>query len=199
MAIDADGAPHAYSSNDAVALDFLANAGRPGNWWALVTDANGKPVIQDQNDPAPGFFISTTTLTNTGTNPRKPSHFIDASAIPYLVLPSDKYSSFTSTKPIRIGDVGAVYNRKTGKLSFAIFADTGPSAEIGEGSIALANALGLDGNPKKGGTDVKDIIYVVFPGSGKGAGMSMAQIDQTAQPLFNSWGGMSRIKSYINL
>jgi Fungal chitosanase of glycosyl hydrolase group 75/D-alanyl-D-alanine carboxypeptidase len=199
MAIDADGAPRAYNSNNAIALDYLANAGRPGNWWALVTDADGNPLVQDANDPAPGFFISTTTLTNPGTDAKKPAHFIDASTIPFLVLPGRRYTRFTSTKPIRLGDLGAVYNRKNGKQSFAIFADTGPAAEIGEGSIALANALGLNGNPKHGGTDVKDIVYVVFPGSGTGGGMPAAQIDAKAKPLFEEWGGLARITSYGNL
>jgi hypothetical protein len=37
LAIDADGAPDAYHPND-TGRDFLANAGRPGNWWAPVTD-----------------------------------------------------------------------------------------------------------------------------------------------------------------
>jgi hypothetical protein len=33
----------------------------PGNWWALVT-RNGRPIVQGADDPAPGFYVSTTTL-----------------------------------------------------------------------------------------------------------------------------------------
>jgi hypothetical protein len=36
--IDADGAPHGYHPDGRSGLDYLGNAGRPGNWWALVTD-----------------------------------------------------------------------------------------------------------------------------------------------------------------
>ena len=65
MAIDADGAPTAYHPNGTSGLDALGNAGRPGNWWALVTDTGtsaGTPVIQGAADPAPGFYVSTTSL-----------------------------------------------------------------------------------------------------------------------------------------
>ena len=42
MHIDADGAYRAYHPISSKGLDYLANAGKPGNWWALVTD-NRKP------------------------------------------------------------------------------------------------------------------------------------------------------------
>lgn len=48
MAIDADGAYRAYHPTPGKGLDFLANAGSPGNWWALVTDngkRSGNPVL----------------------------------------------------------------------------------------------------------------------------------------------------------
>ena len=53
MAIDADGAPKAYNADSKKALDNLGNAGKPGNWWALVTDngkKSGTPIFQNQND-----------------------------------------------------------------------------------------------------------------------------------------------------
>src|SRR5687767_14284317 len=48
LAIDADGAPNAYHPEDR-GIDHLANAGRPGNWWAVVTDdrsSKGTPIVQ---------------------------------------------------------------------------------------------------------------------------------------------------------
>jgi hypothetical protein len=60
LTIDADGAPHAYHPNEKSGLDYLSNAWRPGNWWALVTDnakPSGRPIIQGANDPAPGFYM----------------------------------------------------------------------------------------------------------------------------------------------
>jgi Fungal chitosanase of glycosyl hydrolase group 75 len=66
LGIDADGSPHAYHPNGSPpGLDYLANAGKPGNWYGIVTDnqkASGNPVVQGSSDPAPGFYISSTAL-----------------------------------------------------------------------------------------------------------------------------------------
>ena len=199
MAICADGAPKAYNRNDTIGLDYLANAGRPGNWWALVTDQSGVPVVQGENDPAPGYFVSTTALVNPNTPPNKPSHFIDASTIPFIVLPSHRFGQFTTSRALRLGDVGVAYNIDSGKICFAQFAELGPADKIGEASIALANALGVDSNPKKGGTSSRQIIYVVFPSSGIGKGLNVPDIVSRAEPIFNNWGGMTRMQSYANL
>jgi hypothetical protein len=199
MAVDADGAPKAYNRNDAIALDNLANAGRPGNWWALVVDANGNPVVQTATDAAPGYFVSTTTLTNPAFPRQASGHYIDASTIPFIVMPGGRFRNFTSAKPLRLGDVGVAYNRQNGKLCFAQFADTGPAGKIGEGSIALAAALGINPSPKNGGVNTRDVVYAVFASSGIGQGMPVTQINSTVQPLFESWGGLARIKSYADL
>ena len=45
-----------------------------------------------------------------------------------------------------------------------------PHGKIGEGSVALAHALGLDDNPRHGGTGDPSIAYLVFPKSGLGPG-----------------------------
>jgi hypothetical protein len=55
LMIDADGAPTAYGP-DGKGLDHLANAGKPGNWWGVVT-VDGKPVVQEN-----GYYVSTTSL-----------------------------------------------------------------------------------------------------------------------------------------
>lgn len=200
MAIDADGSPQAYSPEKGKGLDYLANAGRPGNWWALVTDGNGEPLIQKSDDLAPGYYISSTSLKNVGHPDTTARRYIDSGTIPYFVLPGKSFSQFTHGRPIRLGDLGVVYNIKTGLHVFAIFADTGPAAKIGEGSMALARAVGLKDDPKRGGgTDNRDIVYVVFPGSGIGQGMPVADIEAKAKPLFEAWGGLGRIAGYGKL
>ncbi|PCK77681.1 glycoside hydrolase family 75 protein [Rhizobium sophoriradicis] len=196
FAIDADGAPKAYHKDNSKALDYLANAGRPGNWWALEIDGNDEPVVQSSNDPAPGYYVSKTSLENPGFDPTDPRRYIDASTIPYVVLPGSRYQQFTQAANIRLGDLAAAYNIKTGKMSFAIFADTGPRTKLGEGSIALAESLGLHGNPKAGGTDARSIIFAVFPGSGAGRGLSGGEIAGRIQSIFDNWGGLARLKSY---
>jgi hypothetical protein len=199
MAVDADGAPKAYNRDNSIALDYLANAGRPGNWWALVTDAHGDPVVQTTSDPAPGYFVATTSLSNPGFPATRPAHYIDASTIPFIVLPGSRYKHFTSLKLLRLGDVGVAYNRLNGKTCFAQFCETGPADKVGEASIALAAALGVRADPKHGGLDTREIVYVVFAGSGIGRGMSIPEIDAAAQPIFENWGGLARLKSYDHL
>jgi Fungal chitosanase of glycosyl hydrolase group 75/D-alanyl-D-alanine carboxypeptidase len=203
MAIDADGAPKAYNSNDSIALDSLVNAGRPGNWFGVVTDtgrSDGEPVVQKQGDPAPGFFVSATTLTNPGFARESPLHYVDADTIPFVALPGGgRFSQFTSQKVLRLGDLGVAFNKANGKMCFAMFVDIGPSKKIGEGSIALARALGIPPSPKTGGTDARQVVYVVFASTGVGRGLTVQEINDKTQPIFDSWGGLGRLSSYGNL
>src|SRR5438132_12324094 len=65
LMIDADGAYHAYHPDGRSGLDYLGNAGRPGNRWTLVTnngEASGRTVIETDTDPASGYYGSTTSL-----------------------------------------------------------------------------------------------------------------------------------------
>jgi hypothetical protein len=90
LAVDADGAFRAYHPNDPLGLDSLSHAGHEGNWWALVTEnekPSGRPVVQLESDPAPGFYVSTTALYDRDNpNPRDPHRYVDAATIPYVVL-----------------------------------------------------------------------------------------------------------------
>jgi Fungal chitosanase of glycosyl hydrolase group 75 len=191
MQIDADGAPRAYHPQGSPpGLDFLANAGHPGNFFGVVTDRHGNPVVQSAHDPAPGFFVSPTSLQRPDLGVENPRRYVDASAIPYIVLPAlvrDKGG-------VRLGDFATVRRRSNGKVSHAIFADGGPAAKIGEGSIALAKALGVPSSPKHGGTNEKEIVYVVFAGSGNGRPRTKAEIDAKAKTLLEAWGGLERLR-----
>jgi hypothetical protein len=186
MLIDADGAPKAYHKDDAKALDSLANAGKDGNWWALVTDSgkpDGKPLVQGPADPAPGYFISTTALFDKAKPARSPARYVDASKIPYLALPPD-----AKEWGAQLGDFAVVMNVKNGRIAFAILADVGPPAKLGEGSMALADAVGIGSNPKDGGVPY-GVIYAVFRRSGNGAPRSAADIDREGQRLLDALGG----------
>lgn len=191
MRIDADGAPRAYHPGGSPpGLDFLANAGHPGNFFGVVTDRHGNPVVQSAHDPAPGFFVSPTSLQDPDRRVEDPRRYVDASTIPYIVLPGlvrDKGG-------VRLGDFATVRNRKNGKIVHAIFADGGPRGKIGEGSIALAKALGIPSSPKHGGTDRKEIAYVVFAGSGNNRPRTRARIDTNGKRLLAAWGGLERLE-----
>jgi peptidoglycan hydrolase-like protein with peptidoglycan-binding domain len=166
MAIDADGAYRAYHPGSK-GLDFLANGGKPGNWWALVTHngkPSGEPVVQGADDPAPGFYISTTSLEDPAFGRKNPRRYVDSETIPYIVLPGGKLGG------AKLGDYALVINLETKLRVRAIVADSGPKAKLGEASIATAAALLGPGkaSPKNGGTEKKIIRYVVFPRSGEG-------------------------------
>jgi hypothetical protein len=192
MTVDADGSPRAYNPVSSKGLDALANAGHPGNWWGIATNngkASGEPVIQGDSEPAPGFYVSTTSLENFAFPETRQARYVDASTIPFIVLP------FGLGMGLKLGDLCLVYNNTTGDNDFAIYADTGPRDQIGEGSIALAAALKVPSSPRTGGVSA-GITYVVFPGSGKGY-QEMGVWSAQAGRIFSDWGGLPRLKGFL--
>jgi hypothetical protein len=186
MTIDADGAPNAYNA-DNTGLDDLANAGSPAHWDGLVADADGTPFIQGPDDPFPGYYVSCTALTDRTKGQTDPSRYVDASKIPYVVLPGN----LARDAGARLGDFAVVYNTRNGKSSYAIFADIGT---FGEGSIALADNLGIWSDARQGGTR-GGIVYHVFPGSGNGKPRTVEEINTETAKLVEDWGGTDRINA----
>lgn len=185
MTIDADGAPTAYHPDDDDGLDDLSNAGEPGHWWALATDENGEPIVQGPDDPAPGFYVSMTALWDRTKGRRDPHRYVDATAIPYISVP-------TGLPQVRVGDFAVVRNRHNGQMSYAIVADIGPIDKIGEGSVALAEALGVRSSARRGG--IRDgIQYLIFSFSGDRQPHALEEINASARDLFSAWGGSGRL------
>ena len=179
MAIDADGCPTAYHP-DNTGLDDLKHGGYPGNWWGVATsneETTGEPLIQTAGDPAPGFYVSTTSLIDSRYAYNNPMRYVNAEKIPYFVLP-DHFSP-----GIQLGDIAWIFNTHNGKSSFAIFADVGP--DVGEGSMRLAEKTGVDNHPRYGGIPA-GILYFIAEGSGKGNGhhLSERQIKETGERVF---------------
>jgi hypothetical protein len=198
MRIDADGAYHGYSPDSKLGLDFLSNAGTPGNWWGLVTDtgtSTGNPVIQTPADPAPGFYVSFTALQDPQYSRSDPRRYVNSEAVNYIVLPGQllRENAIAGKVTIQLGDLGVAIRPETGAHEYAIVADISVNIIIGEGSIALAKALGISSDVKTGGA-ASGIVYVVFPGSGQGRPLSKQNIDQKGATLFSNWGGMDAAK-----
>jgi hypothetical protein len=186
MTIDADGAPNAYHP-DNIGLDDLMNAGTPGHWDGIMTDADGNPLIQGSDDPFPGYYVSCTSLSDR-TKPRNdPARYVDASKIPYVVLPRD----LAAQGGARLGDFAVVVNLRTGKSSYAIFADVGT---LGEGSIALASNLGIWSDARQGGRR-GGLLYLVFPGSGNRQPRAVEEIQSETEKLLQDWGGIAKLTS----
>ena len=180
MMIDADGALRAYHPDDAPGLDRLDHAGAPGNWWGIVT-ADGTPsgaaLVQRESDPAPGFHVSQTSLEDAEKEVADPQRYVDAAAVPYLAL----QEVFVTELGCQLGDFTYVTREAldgTLHSSAAIFADlAAPERPVGEGSIALAERLGIPSSPRTGGTYRASVRYVLFCGSGNGRPRPVAEID----------------------
>lgn len=195
MAIDADGSPHAYNPTD-TGLDYLANAGHPGSWWGIVTDtgkSDGKPVIQVSSDPAPGGYVSSTSLADSHYSRIQQRRYVDSETIPFIVLPS----AVIRATGIYLGDLVLVTHTGTGVRCFAVFADGGPAGKIGEGSIALAKALGVASSPKYGGTSSRVLAYLGFPGSGSLVPRTVADINTRGAAALAAFGGLARRDAWL--
>lgn len=191
MTIDADGAPNAYAPHNR-GLDYTANARGTGRWVALVTNQNGRPVIQ-KSGRYRGYYVSTTSLQQESvTDLRDPKRYVDATRIPYIALPQD----FARKFDITLGDLAVVVNQANGRSAYAIFADVGPKGRVGEGSIALAKALGIPADPRH--DSVADgVTYLIFPGSRlqDGKHTTARSIKASATRLYRRWGGRQRLSS----
>lgn len=173
MAIDADGANgqtggvpvYAPPGFKPAPLDFLANAGGPGNWFGVVTDNNqsdGKPIKQKAGDPAPGAFVSATSYRWPERARTDPLAYVDAASVPYIVLPAPWRRLAVG---VVLGCKATVEDTETGKiLEAAGVFDFGPRAKLGEASMACAEFFGIPSSPKDGGTGKKRFIYTFFPG-----------------------------------
>ena len=147
LMVNADGAPRAYGPDDS-GLDDVGNAGHPGNWWGLATDApscgpSGHPLVQTRNDPAPGFYVSTTTMTNPEVGScGAQSKYVDSSAIPYIALPR----AIALVNPAGKGPL-AVVSRMNGAPQPAILTDQAPNYGIGEASTGSTHEIGAIDQP----------------------------------------------------
>jgi len=175
MTIDADGSPRAYAPLEGQALDALSNAGTPGDWNGIVS-LNGVALVQGSDDPQPGFYVSQTSLEDKQRQPRSQASFVDSEEVPYIAFPP-------TVRGPELGDVAIVLNTRNLRASAAIFADESP--RLGEGSIALAKALGVDPDPRAGGTG-DGIIYLVFERSGDGTPLPLQEIWRRARDLWST-------------
>jgi len=158
--IDADGAYEAYHPENDPGLDYLANAGSPGNWWGITCDENGNPHIQCESDPAPGFHVSPTAYCWSQYAENNPLRYVDAARVPFIVVQSDVRNKTTG---IVMGCRARVTNLENGRTVECGVFDIGPKDKLGEISIAAAFVLGINGDPKSGGIDEPILKYELWP------------------------------------
>jgi hypothetical protein len=165
MDVDVDGAPNAYGPPGKRTLDILQNAhylNRDNKKIVgYLIDEQNRPILQGQNDPFPGYYISQTAFADfENKNERDPRRYVDARHINYVVR-----GSAARRRGVKVGDFVSVYSKRTHKSVFAIVGDTGnPTGD--EGSLHLLQDLGYpfhDG--KNDAVEIPEIFIRFYPNS----------------------------------
>ena len=132
--------------------------------------------------------MSQTSLFDPRLRRTDPRRYVDSNRIPYIALPK------IMLEKMHLGDLAMAIRLADGRRSGAVFADVGPDRIVGEGSIALAEALGVPSDPRTGGTHGPyGVFYVLFPGSGDGLPPPADYMRSRAEELFQAWGGLERV------
>lgn len=160
--IDADGANGqsgvwAYKEHDK-GVEYLANAGYPTTSWypdILVCDENDEPIIYKD-----GGIASRTAYEWDDVSKNDPNRWVDSNSVPYVVVPP---AIRKKAKGVVLGCLARIVNIKNKKWCWAVVADIGPQKKVGEISIEAANLIGINSDPKHGGTDDNIISYELFP------------------------------------
>jgi hypothetical protein len=177
--IDGDGASGQFGAPPCYApvgypgptLDILANAGRPGDWFGVVTDRSGVPIVQGPDDPCPGAYVSTTSLRLLDSDGNRlpassPFAHVDSATVPFIVVPP---MIVRGVEGIVMGCRCIVTNTGNGRSVEAVVADRGPADHLGEISVACAKAIGVPTGTTHpangGGAPSPTIAYRLFPGT----------------------------------
>jgi hypothetical protein len=178
-----DGAPHVIDLDDeSKGLDTWKSAnikvkdGKPdyniSSYDKDKLDKDGLPAVsiavkRDPNDPskwAPlkgpdGLPISTTALHDK-------DQYVDSSKVPGIAINQE----LQKKQNLRLGDPVYVYNTENGQGSWGVVMDLKgkDKKENTEVNVKMANELGINSDPKKGGVTSQSLVYTAYPGAGKG-------------------------------
>jgi hypothetical protein len=124
--------------------------------------ARGVVICGSDREPRefPGKLIASCTwYRRRGYAADDPEAYVDAQTVPYIVVPPLVVQKTAGT-------VRGCKSRVTwkGKSVDCVVADLSSADKIGEMSIAAAEALGINANPRHGGDDSKDFTYELWPG-----------------------------------
>ncbi|MBT3152516.1 hypothetical protein HTV45_16825 [Streptomyces sp. CHD11] len=118
-------------------------------------DCDGRPGRHCNARTDPHFSASTAFAQSDG----RP---LSAEELPYVVVPAPSAAWDYRSHGVRGGSVAAVVYRD--RVRYAVVGDTGPRDIIGEASYAAAESLGIDPDPRAGGTP-SGVTYIVFKDS----------------------------------
>ena len=168
MTVNGDGSPRCYGPEGTEPLDYLDNAGQPGNWWGIYAppDGTGKPVIQGAHDPWPGYYVSMTAYIRTEYAASDPRRYLDSETVAFSVVPGNvRKATVGICKGCRCRITDKKSKHKAGRFLECVIGDIGPTNHLGEASMAVAKFFGLNPDPKKGGSsDATRFQYEMWPG-----------------------------------
>ncbi|WP_231628120.1 glycoside hydrolase family 75 protein, partial [Streptomyces sp. Z38] len=118
-------------------------------------DCDGRPGRHCNAATDPHFSSSTAFAQSDG-------RALSSEKLPYVVVPAPSSLWDYREHGVRGGSVAAVVYRD--RVSYAVVGDTGPADIIGEASHAAARSLGIDPDPRSGGTP-SGVTYIVFKDS----------------------------------
>ena len=118
-------------------------------------DCDGRPGPRCNSGTDPYFSASTAYAQSDG----RP---LSSEETPYVVVPAPSDVWNHRSHGVRGGSVVAVVYRD--RVRYAVVGDTGPADIIGEASHATAESLGIDPDPRGGGTS-SGVTYIVFEDS----------------------------------
>lgn len=191
LEVDADGANGqsgfqlaAYMLKD-MGLDYLANGGMAyqhgevvgvKSWWpdVAIVGPNHQPAIFPH-----GVVGSKTSLCYPHSDAGDPFAYIDSYGIRYIVV---NPAVIRRVLGVVLGCRCDVTRLSTGERFKCVVADVSGADNIGEASIATANAFQVNPSPRSGGSNVQDFLYEVYPGE-------PAEVDGKRFTLQKSSGG----------
>lgn len=144
------------TDEEAGATVNICKSGSAFFWKAdMDIDCDGISTSHCNHNTDPWYQGQTSFTTSKGKS-------FQADLTHYFVIPLPSSRFSYKSAGIKPGNVAAViYNNK---VVYAVFADEGPNDIIGEASYATASALGINPDPKNGGTD-SGVTYIVFKGN----------------------------------
>lgn len=154
VACNVIGGPYAKDSGGAATVDVC---GLPGAvWWISEMDVDCDGVMTTKcnlsTDPA---YQNQTAATDSNGDA------LDAAALPYVVVPGKSTRWDYRAAGLQMGSVFAVVYKDS--VQYGVAGDVGPTAIIGEASYRMAELLGIDPDPRTGGTD-EAVAYIGFVG-----------------------------------
>ncbi|MFI9344802.1 glycoside hydrolase family 75 protein [Streptomyces sp. NPDC052773] len=146
-----------YRSDEGAPADIPVCGTRDAVFWKadLDIDCDGRPGRHCNGDTDPYFSASTAFTQSDG-------RYLDAERLPFIVVPAASAIWNHRDDDVRGGSVAAVVHRD--RVQYAVVGDVGPGHVIGEASYATAERLGINPDPRRGGTD-SGVTYIVFKGS----------------------------------